>query len=97
MEKVILISAIVLLVIYFAVRVIKSSKQEKVKLIKDNMLYWVKCAEDIIGSGKGRIKLQLVYGMFVKTFPVISTFISFDKFSKWVDEALKYIEEELKK
>ena len=45
-------------------------------------------AEAWLGSGTGQLKLRQVYDAFISKYPYFSLFVSFDKFSKWVDEAL---------
>ena len=45
-------------------------------------------AEKDLGSKTGKIKLSLVYSMFVEAFPVFQMFVSIDTFGGWVDEAL---------
>ena len=46
-------------------------------------------AEKEFGSKTGVIKLRYVYDMFLATFPVLSKFMSFEKFSDMVDTALE--------
>ena len=66
-----------------------------VKMLRDEkttvaqwLVFAVTEAERRIGSGKGQEKLKIVYDMFIKRFPVVSFFISFETFSRWVDTAL---------
>lgn len=49
-------------------------------------------AEDMLGSGTGQYKLQLVYGQFCQKFPWLSTILPFATFSKLVDDALNKME-----
>ena len=56
--------------------------------IKHWLVWAVSDAESYLGSGTGKLKLRYVYDMFVTKFPFISTFITFEVFSIWVDEAL---------
>ena len=60
----------------------------QVEKIKKCLLGWVIAAEKDLGGGTGKVKLSVVYGWFVKAFPTLKNFISFDTFSEWVDEAL---------
>lgn len=46
-------------------------------------------AEKQFGSKTGVIKLRYVYDLFIQTFPVLSKFMSFEKFSIMVDDALE--------
>lgn len=60
----------------------------KLNKVKEWLLYAVTEAEKELGGGTGQIKLRYVYNMFLKNFSYIAKFISFDDFSKLVDEAL---------
>ena len=78
---------VALLVIAF-VKFITLPNSEQTKKIKKCILAWVVAAEKELGAKTGRVKLSVVYGYFVTAFPFIKNFISFDRFSEWVDEAL---------
>jgi hypothetical protein len=56
--------------------------------VREWLLYAVTLAEKEYGSGTGQIKLRMVYDMFIKKYPKLSIFISFETFSGWVDIAL---------
>lgn len=71
----------------FIVAAILFVKGEKGK-IKHWLVWAVSEAESELGSGTGKLKLRYVYDLFVSKFSFISTFITFDVFSIWVDEAL---------
>ena len=45
-------------------------------------------AEKEFGSKTGVIKLRYVYDLFLSAFPILSKFMTFDEFSKMVDDAL---------
>lgn len=68
-------------------------KEEKIKIW---LLHAVICAEKELGSGTGKVKLSAVYDMFIQRFPVLSKFISFNTFSRLVDEVLITMKEMLK-
>ena len=53
------------------------------------LLYAVIEAERLFGSQTGKIKLAYVYDWFIKEFPLLAGFLSFDDFSKFVDMALE--------
>ena len=63
------------------------------KSVKEWLLLAVVEAEKIFGEKTGKIKLRQVFESFVKLYPVFSKFITFETFSKWVDVALKQMEE----
>lgn len=56
--------------------------------IQSWLLLAVTEAEKTLGSGVGALKLRTVFENFVKLFPKFSKFVTFSKFSKWVDKAL---------
>lgn len=66
---------------------------------KQRVLEWLKysvsMAEKELGSGTGQLKLRQVYDMFIERFPAFSKIIPFSLFSKWVDDALEFLKEQL--
>ena len=68
---------------------------EQMKKVQEWMLIAVVEAEKKLKSGTGQLKLRMVYGMFIDKFPKIANAISFDQFSKMVDEALDIMREML--
>lgn len=74
----------------------KLPKEEKIKKLKKWLVFAVSEAENIYGEKLGVLKLEHVYTNFTKVFPKLSEKITFDEFSKYVDEALeqmkKYME-----
>lgn len=57
--------------------------------VKEWLLLAVVEAERAMGGGTGAIKLRMVYGLFLDKFPWLVKVISFEQFSKMVDEALE--------
>ena len=76
--------AAVLLVIQF----IRYPRATQLKKVKEWLLYAVAKAEKELGSGTGRLKLRFVYDLFLVRFSWLSMLITFDLFSRMVDEAL---------
>ena len=62
---------------------------EKLKKVREWLLFAVTEAEKQFGTSTGQIKLRYVYDLFIAKFPAISKVLSFDSFSLLVDEALK--------
>ena len=60
---------------------------DQVKNIKEWLLYAVTEAEIALGGKTGQLKLRMVYDMAIEKFEWLS-FISFEVFCGWVDEAL---------
>ena len=58
------------------------------KSAKEWLLLAVCTAEKELGGGLGKLKLRSSFEAFVKTFPLLSKFITFETFSSWVDVAL---------
>ena len=69
---------------------------QQIAAIKEWLLWAVTQAEADLGSGTGQLKLRYVYDMFVGQFPWAAKVISFELFSKMVDEALDKMREMLK-
>ena len=78
---------------YELVMFAKLPKEEQIKNVKAWLLYAVTEAEKELGSKTGALKLRLVYDRAVEKFTWLSTAVTFETFSGWVDEAL----EEMKK
>lgn len=54
-------------------------------------------AEAKYGSGTGTVKLRQVYDMAVSKFPIITKLMPFSVFSWLVDQALKWMKEQINK
>ena len=74
---------------------VKMTKEQKVKNIKQWLKYAVVMAEKQLGSGTGQLKLRYVYNTAVNKFPWIVSFVTFEVFSLWVDEALEWMKEQI--
>lgn len=62
-------------------------KGEK-KSLKDWLLYACTIAEREFGSKTGQLKLKYVWSMACEQFKFLTTFLTFEKFSKMVDDCL---------
>lgn len=74
---------------------VKLSREQKINNIKQWLKWAVVEAERQLGSGTGQLKLRLVYNTAVNRFPWIVSFVSFETFSEWVDEALEWMKKQL--
>lgn len=74
----------------------KKPGNEQLEQVKQWLIYAVAKAEAELGSGTGQLKLRYVYDQFIKKFPAIAIFISFEDFSKMVDAALEELEKMMK-
>lgn len=88
--------AIVALGVYAAIKFIKQPWNTKIKNLKEWLKWAVSKAEKELGSGTGQLKLRLVYNMAIEKFPFITNFVSFETFAAWVDEALEWMNKQLK-
>lgn len=68
---------------------IKTPKSAQLEKVKKWLLQAVIEAERQLGAKTGQVKLSLTYDMFVGRFPAVASFISFETFSRLVDEALE--------
>lgn len=62
---------------------------EQLEKVREWLLYAVTIAEKELGAGTGQIKLRYVYDLFLNKFPWIAKLLSFEAFSKMVDETLE--------
>lgn len=68
---------------------------EQIESMKEWLVYAVSEAEKQLGGKTGQLKLRMVYDMAIAKFKWL-TFISFNTFSNWVDEALMVMKDMLK-
>ena len=66
----------------------KLPSDEQLTKVKEWLLFCVIIVEKEYSSGTGQLKLRAAYSMFVDKFPTLVSVISFELFSKMVDEAL---------
>lgn len=57
--------------------------------VKSWLLFAVIEAERIYKSGTGALKLRYTYDLFVSRFGSLAAMVTFEMFSKWVDEVLQ--------
>ena len=79
------------LVLAFAIYYTITNKTKAREWLKWAVVY----TEKMLGEKTGQLKLRYCYDMFIQRFPVFSKIISFENFSKMVDEALKFLENQL--
>lgn len=78
---------------FYISKFIKAPKSEKIAIIKNWLLYAVALAENELGAGTGKLKLAKVYNQFVAECAELANYISFEDFSKLVDEVLTEFKE----
>ncbi len=75
--------------IYAVVRFFKLPTKEQIAKVKEWLVYACMEAEKALGGKTGQLKLRMVYDMFLNKFDWLAKVISFDAFSKMVDESLE--------
>lgn len=85
----VVIFAVVVLGMVYVKKFCSMPSAEQQRKVKEWLLYAVIQAEKEFQGGTGKIKLRYVYDLFITKFPSLSTMISFELFSMWVDLALE--------
>lgn len=85
---VIVVIALAIFTVYSIFTFAKMPTNAQLASVKEWLLYAVAQAEKELGSGTGQLKLRYVYDMFILRFSAVAKVISFEAFSKLVDEAL---------
>lgn len=84
--------AVIIFVVFACVKFFKLPTAKQIENLKKWLRYAVAQAEAALGSKTGALKLQMVYDMAISKFPWVATFISFEDFKGFVDEALDWLE-----
>ena len=71
-----------------AIEFFKYPRSKQIECFKEWLVYAVSLAEKDLGSGTGDLKLRQVYDNFAVKIPTLVEFISFEKFSNYVNEVL---------
>ena len=91
-DLVIILTAVIATISIIVYKVIKMPRKKQIEAMQKWLLIAVIETEKELGSGTGKVKLSKVYDKFANTFPELSKIISFDTFSKYVDECLEEVE-----
>lgn len=91
-----MIQAIIIALIIVAVFAVALVLTTRYEAFRNWLVYAVSESEKLFGGGTGKLKLRYAYDLALKAFPVIAKFISWDKFSKCVDEALEIMRDMIK-
>lgn len=93
-----IIVALIVLIVAVVIACIKFFEmptKQQIATVKEWLKYAVVEAEKELGEKTGQLKLHMVYDMAISQFEWIGKLISFETFSEWVDEALKWMEKQL--
>lgn len=85
----VVVFCVVCIVIVYTKKFVSLPSDEQILKVRQWLLYAVIEAEKHYKGGTGVLKLRAVYNEFCKVFPSIVPVISFEFFSKLVDEALE--------
>lgn len=83
------ILAIGIVIGFYIKKFINKPTFEQIESVKEWLVWACIEAERLWGSKTGAMKLREVYDWFISKFPAISSIISFNTFSSWVDDALE--------
>lgn len=92
---IIVLIAVLIFVISWIRDFIRKPPEMQIENIKEWLKYACFEAEMALGSGTGQLKLRMVYNLAIKNFSFLSKIISFEVFSRWVDEALEWVNKQL--
>lgn len=81
--------AIVVVVIGAVLGFLGLPTKTQIAKVKEWLVYACMEAEKELGEKTGQLKLRMVYDMFLTKFSWLSKVITFEQFSKMVDEALE--------
>lgn len=87
--------AVVAGIVGAVIKFIVLPSDEQIASLKEWLRWAVTEAEKELGSGTGQLKLRAVYDMAIERFPWVEKFVSFEEFSKMVDEALEWMRKQL--
>lgn len=84
----VIVLILVLLAVYAVLRFLKLTPQQQLGKVKTALLYMVTEAEKELKSKTGRVKRSMVWDWLVERFPIISLFITEEKYDELLDQAL---------
>ncbi len=84
----VIVLILVLFAVYAVLRFLKLTPQQQLGKVKTALLYMVTEAEKELKSKTGRVKRSMVWEWLVERFPIISLFITEEKYDELLDQAL---------
>ena len=75
--------------IYAVIRFLELPTAAQIAKVKEWLVYACMEAEKELGGKTGKLKLRMVYDMFLSKFSWLAKVVSFEQFSKLVDESLE--------
>lgn len=89
------LSCVVAVIVYAAIKFFNMPSKKQIANLLEFLKIAVVEAEKSLGTGTGQLKLRVVYETAIIRFPWVETYVSFDKFSGWVDEALVWMKQQI--
>lgn len=89
-------AAIVAFIVVWIIRFFRQPTANQVANLKEWLKFAVAEAEKELGSGTGQLKLRQVYDWAIIKFPWVALIVSFENFSVWVNEALDWLDDQLR-
>ena len=80
--------AILGITIYAIIKYFNLPTKEQIQKVKEWLVFACMEAEKELGGKTGQLKLRMVYDMFLEKFEWLAKVITFEQFSKMVDESL---------
>lgn len=87
--------ALVIAIVFQVIKFIEKPRAEQINALKEWLRYAVSVAEMEFGSKTGELKLHMVYDWAIERFKWLPTFVSFEKFKEYVDDALDWLDNQL--
>lgn len=80
---------LIMLTVYAVLKFLKLTPKQQLSKVKAALLYMVTEAEKELKSKTGRVKRSMVWEWLVERFPIISLFITEEKYDELLDQALE--------
>lgn len=80
---------LVLITVHAVLRFLKLTPKQQLDKVKTALLYMVTEAEKELKSKTGRVKRSMVWEWLVERFPIITLFITEEKYDELLDQALE--------
>lgn len=80
---------LVMLTVYAVLKFFKLTPKQQLSKVKAALLYMVTEAEKELKSETGRVKRSMVWEWLIERFPVVTLFITEEKYDELLDQALE--------
>lgn len=80
---------LIMLTVYAVLKFLKLTPKQQLVKVKAALLYMVTEAEKELKSKTGRVKRSMVWEWLVERFPIVTLFITEEKYDELLDQALE--------